>query len=181
MEPNGGVVEAFVRALEGDYFLQREVADALHCSRSLLQQLRIDDYERLGPSFAAEFEGEMVLLYVQADVERIRQHISNRKQHLAVDATPDSPGVPGQSLNRIGRPALFTPEEAHERQNRHSKAGYWKAQAAKYAHRGNMELAEAAQQRCDAIRAILQAEHEARSRPAEAPKPKTADYQLVVG
>lgn len=181
MKPNGGAIERFVRGLEGDYFLQREAAAALGCSTGLLAKLRDEDHELLGPSFAADYRETAILLYTAEDVARIKAHLETRNDHFAVDATADHPGRPGKSLNRMGRPALFTAEEVLERQNRHSKAGYWKARAVKHRNKHEPEKALRAQARADAIRAQLHAEHVARAAGQDVIAPEVPEYQLVVG
>ncbi len=181
VEPNGDDVERFVRGLEGDYFTQREVARALNCSTGLLAKLREEDHERHGPSFCVDFRSKTILLYTEEDVQRIRAHLAIRSPHLAVDASPDSPGAPGKSLNRMGRPALFTPAETLERQNRHSKAGYWKAQAVKYTARRDYDKAKVAQRRADIIRDQLRAEHVARAADRDAEESASVPLDLVVG
>ena len=181
MDGNAHEIKRYVRNLNGEYFLQAEVAAALQCSIGLLIKVREEDPQELGPSFGAPWHAEIISLYTLEDVARLRKHFATRWPERFTDPSPGQPAIAGKSKNPAGRPAVFQRSERRERQNRHSKAGYWAAQARKYTAAGRDELALSAQQKCDAIRAVLRAEHDARNANRTPNRTENRDINLVVG
>lgn len=176
MSPNRGTIVRLVRELPGNFFLQREVAEALSCSVGLLVKVRQEDPETFRPSSCIEWRGNLVYLYTMEDVRQLQEHFARRWHHLAVDPSPGVPAASGRSLAWCPQPRLFDDAERRERQRRHTQAGYWKARAARYARRGQSELAEQAAARCEQIRQQLRAERVLRATPPAV----AVDVDLVV-
>lgn len=122
----------YVRSLDGEYFLPREVAEALGCSTTTLVNLpkQYPD-ERLGPTHRAHYGEVLLTLYTPARMERIRRFLARQR---------------GEELPyQLASGKLFTVDEYHERHAEHMRMKDYRARAAEYRARGEKALALAAE------------------------------------
>jgi hypothetical protein len=148
LDPLPSVVE-FVRGLDGDFFLCREVAEALGVSTARLRRLSLDNPDAFAPSNSTRFGKMLVRLYAIADVERLHQHLEAR----SITAASGSP-------RRPGRPRLWTDAERRNRRARYCAAAYRSRRARELADAGEHGAAAVASRAAAAIRESLRAEYD---------------------
>lgn len=120
----------YVRSLEGEYYLIREVAEMLGCSMRRLEWLRGHTDPPLGATHRAQYGGTVVHLYTPERIEAISEYL----KQAAAKATQKHHG----SLS------LWTTTERHQRERDLGRAYRYRARAAAYTAKGKTE--EAAQQ-----------------------------------
>ena len=139
--PGLSPITEMVRALPGDYYILREVADVLGVTARLLRRLRVSHPE-LGPA-ASMMKGSIrVYLYTPDDVTRLLEHVTAH---------------PPQQASR-----LWTAAEYLERQRGHTAVRYWRRRATALALRGDSDGAQAASERADQTRRRLVTQYDAR-------------------
>ena len=124
----------YVRSLDGDYFLLREVAEYVGVSQFTLRKFISDNVESCVPSKYAMFGKTRIYLYTRQDIESIREYV--KKRNIVYDHD-------GQA-RKIGRPAKYTKEERVNRSRLYSKAWYWRNRSRMLAERGDITGAEVA-------------------------------------
>lgn len=118
----GGIdpISAFVRTLDGDYYLVREVADAVGVSQHRLR--KAIKYEEPGmlPSDVVMLGKMTVYLYTIEDVKQIKETLANKRVVSRFKDIKKSPAL------KVGRPNLYTEEQKTERARLFSRVSYWK-------------------------------------------------------
>jgi transposase-like protein len=113
-------VSAFVRTLDGDYYLVREAAEALGISQHQLRRAIKHEQTGMLPSHGVMIGKMKVYLYTIEDIERMRDIIAQQR------AVSDYESIKDKKSGRGGRPAVYTPEERAQRARLYSRACYWK-------------------------------------------------------
>jgi hypothetical protein len=116
-------VVAEIRSLRGDFYLRREVADALDVSPATLRRLAIAEPTLLGPSAVLMWGRLSVPVYDPGAVSRLHTHLARYRSHC-------------------GRRRLWTDDERRARRTAHSAAGYRRRRAATLIDRGDHAAAE---------------------------------------
>jgi hypothetical protein len=93
-------VVGFVRGLDGDFFLCREVAEALAVSTATLRRLSLVNPDAFAPSGSTGFGKMLVRLYTMGEVDRLHQHLE-----------AESIAAASGSGRRPGRRRLWTEAE----------------------------------------------------------------------
>lgn len=106
---------AFVRSLDGTYYMVREAADLLGVNHRLLRKFMDGDDADLKPSFLGYLGKVKIYLYTADDIDKIREYLEQRKT-----VYPNLAEAP-----HVGRPAKYTKAERKERQRLYSKAHYY--------------------------------------------------------
>jgi hypothetical protein len=143
-------VVAFVRGLDGAYYLCTEVAGALGVSTSTLRRLARDHPDTLGPSCTGWFGRMPVSLYVMDDIDRLQAHLDQR--------WPDRDG--GSFRDRPGRPRLWSDAERRDRRARYCAVAYRSRRATELAAVGNHAAAARARRVAAEVQEALAAEHD---------------------
>lgn len=139
-------VTRFVRSLDGDFYMLREVADHLGMPTRSLRTLARRFPMQTGPSLAVMFGRLKVFLYTPEDLDRA---VAFQRRRRSVDPQLDDlAGGPG-------RPALWTSEESRQRHRSQSKLYYWRRRAAELAGEGQMERAADASARVVVLADLL--------------------------
>lgn len=120
MSSNLDPVSAFVRSLDGEYYLVREAAEAMGVSQHYLRRSIKQEVEGMLPSHGVMIGKMKVYLYTMDDIHRMRKLIAERKKVSDFETIKDSEG------GRGGRPTVYTKEERVERARLYSRACYWK-------------------------------------------------------
>jgi hypothetical protein len=131
----------FVRSLPGDFIMLREASHALGVSEYVLRKYIADDEPGLQPSKYTMFGKVKIYLYTEEDVKRIEKHLSTRVQ--VFEHT-------GQA-KKTGRPPKYDDAERKSRDQKHSRAWYWRNRVAILTERGDIAGAQVAQKRLDEI------------------------------
>lgn len=113
-------VSAFVRSLDGEYYLVREAAEALGVSQHYLRRSIKQEVEGMLPSHGVMIGKMKVYLYTMDDIHRMQVLIKEKK------AVSDFSVIKDQEGGRGGRPAVYTKEERLTRSRLYSRACYWK-------------------------------------------------------
>jgi transposase len=108
-----------LRMLGKDRYSLREAAEILGISSRTLRKLK-DDYEHLGPSYAAKVGKNHMWVYTSADIAKIREHLEEQAKLVPAGTVPKGRG---------GRPPKWTPEQRAERQRLFSQRHYWTKRA----------------------------------------------------
>jgi hypothetical protein len=137
-------VSAFVRSLDGEYYMLREAAEALGVSASVLRRAVSNGIEGMEPSHGAMVGKMKVYLYTIEDIERIKGILESRKQIKSFSDVKDQKG-------KGGRPTLYSEEERKERARLFSRACYWKKRKKEAKYRKKPDLATHAQEMIDEI------------------------------
>jgi hypothetical protein len=118
----------FVRDLDGDYYLTREVAEQLDCSESMLIYLRRRSEKPLGPTHQASYGGIGIHLYTPERIAEIAQYLAENS---------------GRALGykRRGPALLWTKAEQLERDRDKMRARNYRVRGAAYAAQGEDEKA----------------------------------------
>lgn len=106
---------SFVRQLEGDWYLLREAADMVGVSQGTLRKLITNEVEGLVPGHYTMFGRNKIYLYTIEDIDRLREHFSQRLRVYTNDGKRTS-----------GRPQVYTHEERKVRARLYSRAWYWR-------------------------------------------------------
>jgi hypothetical protein len=142
-------VVLFVRSLDGDNYLCREVADALGVSTAMLRRLSAMNPDAFAPSDNTRFGRMLVRLYSMGEVDRLHKHLEAKS--LAAETG---------SARRPGRPRLWTEAERQDRRARYCAAAYRSRRARKLADAGEHAASAAANRDAATIRDDLRAEYE---------------------
>lgn len=137
-------VTAFVRGLDGDFYMVREAAEALGIKRHVLQRAIGNGTEGMVPSHAVMIGKMKVYLYTLEDVQRMKQIMEERKTIKTFD---DVSSVKGKG----GRPSQYNEEERRQRARLYSRACYWKKRIVLAQERGDDELLRQATAMVDQI------------------------------
>lgn len=143
---------ARVRALAGELYLCREVADALGVSPATLRRLGDLDPDRLGPSHETYYGRVHVLLYDQAAVDRLHGHLA-------------------QHRSSRGRPRLWDDQERRMRRAGHSSVGYRRRRSVALHGQGDHREADAVAHRAEALSESLRSRHARRTADLRIPRP----------
>jgi hypothetical protein len=142
-------VVGFVRNLDGDFFLCREVAEALGVSTATLRRLSLVNPDAFAPSGSTGFGKMLVRLYAMGEVDRLHAHVEAK-----------SIAAENGSLRRAGRPRLWTDAERRDRRARYCAAAYRSRRARELADAGAHGAAAVANRAAVTIRETLRAEYD---------------------
>ena len=132
-----------VRGLPGEFYLRREVADALGVSAATLDRLGRSDPDHLGQCHRILFGGLPVLLYDHDRIERLHAHLATHR-------------------TRRGRPRLWSDEERRARCATYSALGYRRRRAEQLRARGDHAEADRLHRLADQLAAELRHDHDRR-------------------
>lgn len=133
--------EAFVRSLDGEFFMLREAAEMVGVSQYTLRTLIAAEADGLTPSNYAMFGKVKIYLYTRADIERLREHFKRRLEVRKFDGPAP----------KSGRPPIYTKDERRERNRLHSQAYYYRKRAEKLMAQGREVDADQALQKAENI------------------------------
>lgn len=135
-------ITQFVRGLEGDLLLIREVAQYLGCSQTALRGAA-QRHPELGPSYSVAYGGIRLNLYTPQDMVALGRYLARDE---------------GTGRRRRGQPRLWSFEEAQDRIKRRDCARHRDYQAERESAAGREDLAATSRARAAKLRAGLDAE-----------------------
>jgi hypothetical protein len=123
---------AFVRSLEGTFYMVREAAEILGVNHRTLRNFNEGDEPDLKPSFIAYLGKVKIYLYTEDDLAKLKEHFDSRRKVFPNDDT---------ASKVTGRPARFTKDDRKERQKLFSKSHYYGKRAGEEESKGNYKKA----------------------------------------
>jgi hypothetical protein len=118
----------FVRALDGEFYLTREVADQVDCSVAMLDYLRRRSTDPLGPTHQARYGGIELHLYTPERIAEIAKYIAENSRHA-------------RGQGRHGPTILWTRTEQLARSRNMDRARNYRVRGARYAAEGKTKEA----------------------------------------
>jgi hypothetical protein len=136
-------ITKYVRSLDGEFYLGREVAELLDCSITTLANIRRSSKSPMGPTHNAQYGSVVLHLYTRARVDKIAEYMRE---------------ISGEErgLKRRGPIVLWTRSETHTRRREFGRARTYRNRAAVYREQGQTEKAEELEQRSAAVLSKLE-------------------------
>jgi len=117
----------FVRSLDGEYFMLREVAAMLGISTQSLRKT-VPNKSIEAPSFWVMFGKLKIYLYTRDDIDELRKHLEERSEVFKTGE---------KEQPKVGRPRKYNKEQKKEKQREYARMYYWRKQLEKAEREGD--------------------------------------------